>query len=467
MKNSIEIINYLTPIDWIVFFTILAITIAAVIWGHSKKEHSENEEENFIDLMLMGRKLTLPIFTATLVATWYGGIFGVSQIAFENGIYNFITQGVFWYTSYIIFAFFILNKVKNYKSITLPELVEQMYGKKSAKLVAILNIVNLLPIAYAISIGLLVQMLFGTSLPVSVSLGVGFVVLYSFFGGFRAVVFSDIVQFFVMCSTVILILYFSVETFGIAKLYELPDSYFHPMGTYGILETLSWGLIAISTLVDPNFYQRAYAAKNFTIAKRGILISTCIWIVFDLCLTIGAMYAKSVIPDADSSQAYLIYAIQLLPEGFRGFAIAGIVATVLSTLDSYLFLASSTFSFDLVPKKFKAKVKVHHIGTIVFGLISIALALAFDGNIKSVWKTLGSLSTSALFLPIVFGFLRPGRLNDRAFLISSFFGIVSCVYWRISGMKETYQLDEIYIGSLFSFLSIIYFSLKSKRSSSP
>ena len=50
----------------------------------------------------MGRKLTLPLFIATLVATWYGGIFGVAQIAFENGIYNFVTQGFFWYISRVL-----------------------------------------------------------------------------------------------------------------------------------------------------------------------------------------------------------------------------------------------------------------------------------------------------------------------------------------------------------------------------
>ena len=88
-----------------------------------------------------------------------------------------------------------------------------------------------------------------------------------------------------MCTAVILTLVFSIDQFGLEKLSILPDSYFKPMGNYTLLETLSWGLIAISTLVDPNFYQRSFAAKDFKIAKKGILISTVIWIIFDLCLT--------------------------------------------------------------------------------------------------------------------------------------------------------------------------------------
>jgi len=46
------------------------------------------------------------LFVGTLVATWYGGIFGVTFIAFEKGLYNFLTQGVFWYIAYLIFACF-------------------------------------------------------------------------------------------------------------------------------------------------------------------------------------------------------------------------------------------------------------------------------------------------------------------------------------------------------------------------
>ena len=47
----------------------------------------------------MGRQLTLPLFVVTMVATWYGGIFAVNEITFNYGIFNFVTQGVFWYVA--------------------------------------------------------------------------------------------------------------------------------------------------------------------------------------------------------------------------------------------------------------------------------------------------------------------------------------------------------------------------------
>lgn len=455
MNNNFNILSLFSPLDWMVFTFITLLTVAVVIWGQLKKSKEQNEKESFVDLMLMGRQLTLPMFIATLVATWYGGIFGVAQIAFENGIYNFVTQGFFWYVAYIIFALFITKRIQNYEAMTLPDLVGQMFGPISSKISAVFNIINLIPIAYAISIGLLVKLLFGLELYLSTSIGVLFVLGYSLFGGFRAVVFSDLVQFFVMCMAVISVLIFSITTYGLAPLQTLPQRYFDPTGGYSLLQTLSWGLIAISTLVDPNFYQRTFAAKSFNIAKKGILISTIIWFIFDISLTFGAMYAKAIMPEVNSEYGYLIYAMELLPNGMKGFVLAGITATVLSTLDSYIFLAGSTLSYDLVPQKWKGKVSIHHMGVLLVGLTSIGMSFIFSGDIKNVWKTLGSLSSSALLVPILFGHFRKKTFSDIHFIISALSGAVCSAVWRLSGLKKAYSLDEIYIGVLSSLIAFL------------
>ena len=96
MVSHSEILPFITTIDWIVFLAVLLLTLASVLYGQSlKNKLSEKEKESPLELLLMGRRLTLPLFVATLVATWYGGIFGVTALTFEKGIYNFLTQGVF------------------------------------------------------------------------------------------------------------------------------------------------------------------------------------------------------------------------------------------------------------------------------------------------------------------------------------------------------------------------------------
>ena len=115
MNSSGFLIQYLNIYDWIVFVAVLVATLLSVLWGQRLKNRlPEKEQLSAVELLLMGRSLTLPVFVATLVATWYGGIFGVTALAYEKGIYNLLTQGIFWYTSYLIFAFFLVKRIRNY-----------------------------------------------------------------------------------------------------------------------------------------------------------------------------------------------------------------------------------------------------------------------------------------------------------------------------------------------------------------
>jgi len=465
---TIDYKSVITNVDWIVFFAVLVLTLISVIYGQTLKKkniHKDDKNYNFLDLFLMGRQLTLPMFVATLVATWYGGIFGVTKIAFEQGIFNFITQGVFWYVAYIIFALFITHKVAKYKALTLPNLIGQMFGPRSEKLSAVFNFFNVLPIAYVISLGLLIQAIFGISMLMGMLIGTTIVILYTLYGGFRAVVFSDIVQFFVMCLGVFLVLAFSVKIFGGIGFLRanLPDTHFSPTGGVGIATTLVWGFIALSTLVDPNFYQRVFAAKNVKVAKRGILISTIIWVLFDICTTGGAMYARAVIPEAASDKAYLIYALQILPDGIKGLVLAGILATILSTLDSYLFIAGTTVSYDMMPRKLKGKIYIHNFGIISVGIIAILMGVIFKGNIKAVWKTLGSYSASCLLLPVLYGYIFPNKIKDYQFVFASILGVITVSVWRNIELSGFWQnVDELYMGIIATSLGLASYGLVDK-----
>lgn len=472
IERSVEIREILTPLDWSVFTLVIFATIGLVLWGNRKQSQvSTSDPSGILDYLIMGRRLTLPLFVSTLVATWYGGIFGVTQIAFEDGIYNFLTQGLFWYATYIIFALFLVNRIRSFEAVTLPDLVTKMVGKRSGYISAVFNVFNVIPVTYAISIGLLIQALFGWTLSVSICAGVAMVGAYSFFGGFRAVVFSDLAQFFVMCSAVFLVLVFSLTNFGgITYLTaNLPATHFEPLGKHSLATTLVWGFIALSTLVDPNFYQRCFAANSSRTAKIGILLSTLVWLGFDICTTLGGMYARAAIPEAESGTAYLTYAIQILPDGLRGFMVAGILATILSTLDSYIFVASTTLTHDLGPKKWRESLTAHRLGVILIAGVAILLSFAFEGNIRQIWKTLGSYSAACLLFPLLLTYIRPGRISDREFLPATIAGAAAMTYWRLSekaGWSPSIAgIDDFYIGLAITMLTLGLALILTRRTS--
>jgi len=438
--------SLLSPLDAAVFAAVLVLTFAAVAWGNRRRREGA---DSFLDHLLMGRTLTLPLFTATLAATWYGGIFGVTEIAFKHGIYNFITQGVFWYLTYIIFALVLVDRIAAFRAITLPELVGRMFGPRAATLAAVFNFFNVVPIVYAISMGLLLQLFIGWPLTWCVALATLTVCLYSLWGGFRAVVYSDLVQFGVMCAAVALVVVYCWSGLGGWDYLRanLPASHFEPTGGQSAGTLLVWGFIALSTLVDPNFYQRCFAAESPRTAKRGILIATAVWCAFDLCTTLGGMYARAAIPGAEPGQAYLVLAAQVLPSGLRGFFLAGVAATVLSTLDSYLFVASHTVSYDLLPQRLRRSVSAARLSMLGVGILAVLMSAMFEGSIKAVWKTLGSYSAGCMLLPMMLGYWRPKLIAEKAFLMGALFGAAGITCWRFAPHAGFWaQVDDLYAG---------------------
>ena len=466
MKQFSADINVLAVLDaWdcVVFVLVLALTAAAVIYGQLRRN---KKTDRLLDYMLMGRRLSLPLFVATLAASWYGGIFGVNEITHNYGIYNFVTQGFFWYAAYIIFALFLVDKIKKYESATMPELALKMFGKKASATAAVFTFAGILPITYVLSLGVFLHLVFGVSVLTGMIVGTAFVCLYSAWGGLRAIVYSDVVHLIVMCAAVALVFIYSINAFGGLGFLKanLPVSHFWVTGGNGWFNTLAWGFIALSTLVDPAFYQRCFAARDAKTARNGILICTFIWFCFDICATAGALYARALLPEAPATDAYFLYSLQLLPGGLRGFFVAGILVLILSTLDAFLFIATNTIGYDLLKNKFKNKLLLNQVFFFIVAAIAILLALLFENNFKKIWFIMGSYMSACLLVPMLFGHIWPRRISDGAFVFSCLFSAAAVTAWNIFPKNETWALiDGFYIGIFCSVTLLGFAVFKTRR----
>ncbi|MDD9951065.1 MAG: sodium:solute symporter family protein [Zetaproteobacteria bacterium] len=411
-------------------YLFIALYFSLLLWIAQK---SSRPRESTLSYFLMSRRLTLPMFVATLVSTWYGGIFGVTEIAFENGMYAFFTQGVFWYLTYVLFALCVVPKLYRYRSVlTLPDLVEQSVGPKAARLTAVFNVIDVFPVAYVLAIGTLVQTFFSVSLFVGMLWGGLFVAAYTALGGLRSVVATDCLQFVVMFMGVGAVLVFSlVEVAPLATMWEaLPPAHKSAVGVDSAFSYAVWGFIALATLIDPNFYTRCFAAVDLSTARLGILVSTGFWIIFDLCTTLGALYARFYLPEAVPRQAYLQYAMEILPSGFKGMMVASIASTIMSTLDSYLFTASTIGIKNLSNLAQDKMVFAHRIFVFVFVLAAVCMATQFTGGFKQVWKFFGSLNGGCLLFPVMLSLFRQGQVTESIFCLAVVLSAAVAILWE-------------------------------------
>ena len=94
------------------------------------------------------------------------------------------------------------------------------------------------------------------------------------------------------------------------------------------------------------------------------------------------------------------------------------------------------------------------MGVILCASLAFVLALAFEGNIRSVWKTLGSYSASCLLVPVVYGYI--GKIKDKEFVFSCLLGVVAVTFWKLYPLGEFWAvIDELYIGILTTSLGLV------------
>ena len=454
MQLNLSTIDYAIIIGYFVIVIFINFSI--------KKNESGSKLENYF---LAGRKLTLPLFVASLVSTWYGNLLGVSEIAFKHGLVNWLTQGLCWYLVYFFFAFFLVEKIHKSHVFSIPDQLERSYDKPTAVLGAFINIFMLSPAIYILSTGLICQMIFGVDRLTGILMGTLVPLFYTVRGGFRAAVYTDLVQFLFMFIGIIVLIPFAYCKFGGVDFLvnNLPASHLSLHGEWPWQLILAWFLIALWTLVDPGFYQRTLAAKDSSTAKRGLLFSIFFWFVFDVLVNLIGLYAFAAMPNIDPSLSLPIFATSVLPIVFKGIFFTGLIATVMSTLDSLSFSSAMAISYDiyrrLKPSATEDEViKVHKIALVVSVLLAMAVAMYFE-SLMNIMYTRGTIAISALLVPLLACYWGKQKPSSGAAFWSMVAGLVAAVLGYIFKQSLMLDIEPIFLGLA---LSLLVFVLQSK-----
>ena len=358
-----------------------------------------------VDYLLAGRRLTLPAFVATLVTTWYGGILGIGEYAWRFGISTWIVFGVPYYLAALLFAFWLAPRLRRSGAITIPDLLVAAYGRKASTVGAVAVYASTVPVAYLLMVAVLLAQITGWSVLTTVAIGAGFSALYVALSGFRAVVRTDVLQLVLMYGGFLVLLPAALShTGGFDGLWNaLPDSHQSWDGGLGWQTVLVWYLIALQTVVEPSFYQRVFAARSPRIARVGVLASVAMWIVFDFFTVFSGLTARVLLPDlVDPMAAYPALAGLVLSPWLAAFFTVALFATVMSTLDSYLFIAATTVGHDfaVTPAAPDVVRRRTRVGLAISAALAAVGAMIFESAVQ-VWHDIGSVVTSALLLPVL------------------------------------------------------------------
>jgi SSS family solute:Na+ symporter len=438
-------------IDYIIISLYLVGMVGVGLWF--AKKHSD-----FEDFFLAGRSLTTPLLITTLISTYYGidVLFGDSQLGFTNGVVAWFAYARPTYAFFLIAAFLLAHRLREENFKSLPDILDKYYGKKTRYVGAVTSFIYSLPALSLYGFGMLSDVILGWEPIMGMLVLGGIALIYTITGGFWAVALTDSIQFVLMCVILAMAFPFAMNLIGgfDSMIEVLKPSYFDTMGDMSIWLIIIYASTGLSILVEPTFYQRIFAAKSYKNVRNALVIGIFIWGSYDWIITILAMAAKvaviqgtlpvDVAPDA----ALLTIMVAALPAGALGLFLAGVLATEMSTLDSYCLVAGGNVAYDIYKPAFKPSatdqelIKTTRQGILLSWVLGFAMAISFD-QMLGLWVFMASILISSVLAPILLGMYVPKFRKPLAGFLSAGLGLVSTVILNIYIMTNgVFDLDE-------------------------
>jgi len=389
-----------------------------------------------VDFLLSGRNVGLFLFVLTNVATWYGGILGVGEFTYRYGLLSWFTQGFPYYIFAILFGLFFAEKIRKTSLFTIPEKIGEVYGRKTGLLSALVVFVLVLPAPYLLMLTSLFKLIFGLNFYVALSVSLLVSVIYLFKGGFRSNLLTDAFEFFFMFGGFLVMIYVLFANFGTLNFLteHLPPRHLELTGGASPAFIAVWFLIALWTFTDPGFHQRCYAARDGKTAKYGIIISVIFWLVFDFLTTTTGLYSRAILPNlSDPVNAFPLLAEKVLGSGAKGIFYAALFATILSTLNTHVFLSGTTlgkdFFYELFPRKSDAKISLYtKYGFLIASAISVIFVL-YVRSIINMWYLVGSIFIPGMIFLIIGAYYSRYRVEEQTAFWELLLGSFSAFGW--------------------------------------
>ncbi|MBT3828306.1 MAG: sodium:solute symporter family protein [Candidatus Marinimicrobia bacterium] len=445
----------------------MAYVIALITLGVFRSKNSRKSPEEYI---LAGRRLSLPGFVVTLVATWYGGILGIGENTYLNGVQTWFIFGLPYYFFAILFSLFLSSKIHAEKRLSIPDHFHHHYGRNAGLISAVFILILASPAPYILSLGILVQYFSGIPFEWALISAASISMIYIWYGGFGAVVRTDYLQMALMFFGFGFLLLFAWHELGspIQMFSTIPTKHLNPQGGMGITYILVWFFIALWTFIDPGFHQRTSAAKNSKTARNGILIAVAFWFIFDMLTLFTGLYARSLIITSEPMFVYPMLASKILPPFLFGIFLTGLLATIMSTIDSLGLISAVTFGRDILwrinpPQDTSEKAKDNSAleftrsSLIVIGFIAIILALSIP-SVVQLWYVIGSITVPGILLPFLLTFTKI-KLNKNHIIMSMLVPVLFSIFWFIVGNllgDYPFGIEPFYPGLAASLILIFF-----------
>jgi SSS family solute:Na+ symporter len=355
----------LAGIDWLIIALYFLLTFGVAIWATWREKVGR---ETSADYFLAGRNIGWFIVGASLFASNIGSehLVGLAGTGAASGLavgqFEVLASLILLVLGWVFVPFYLRSGV-----YTMPEFLERRYSAGARWYLAIISIIAYVLTKISVTIaagGIVFESLMGIDFWTGAVVVVIVTGIYTIFGGLRAVLYTDMMQMFVLIGGAV-----TVTLVGLAKVGGW-DVLTHTTGA-GFMDLwkpisdpdFPWTGIAFGAPIlgiwywctDQFIVQRVLSAHNPGEARRGSIFAGYLKLLplFIFVLPGVIAYAlvqqgKLVLGSPDQALPTLVGA--LLPAGLRGIVVAGLLAALMSSLSSVFNSCSTLITWDVYKK---------------------------------------------------------------------------------------------------------------------
>jgi solute:Na+ symporter, SSS family len=411
-------------------YCILAAYFGLVLYIGIRAKRKTRTGEDFF---LSGRSLSSWMTGIAYMSANLGSLELMGFVA--NGAkYGMFTNQLYWigsipamiFSGLVMTPIFYRNRVKS-----VPEYLKMRYDEKTRTLnaagFAVLTILTSGINLYGLAI--VFKVLFNWPINLSIFVAAGTVLAYVTWGGLRASIYTEVLQFFLivigLLPLTILALHAVGGGAGLAK--RLPFNMmhtwlpvFHPAGTkyggglFSIIVGLGFVVSFAYWSTDFLVMQRTFAARDLASAQRTPIIAAFAKAIFPIFTVAPGLVALVVMPHQIQGNYNLTLPLMLVhfyPAGLLGIGITALLASFMSGMAGNITAFNTVWTYDLYQtyiapgRSDQHYLRMGQIATVAGVLISVFaayMALNFD-NIFEYWALLSSIFIGTGFATFLLG----------------------------------------------------------------
>ena len=468
----------LAPFDWALIALYFLLVFGVAFWVTGRDSSSRKTSAGYF---LAGRNTGWFVIGASLFASNIGSehLVGLAGTGAASGVavgqFEILASLILLLLGWLFVPFYLRSGV-----YTMPEFLERRYGPEARWYLALISIVGYVLTKISVTIaagGIVFEALMGLDFWTGALIVVVATGLYTILGGLRAVLYTDLLQMFVLIGGAVAVTFIGLaELGGWQALRSSVDS-----GYFSLWKPMSdpnfpWTGILFGAPIlgvwywctDQFIVQRVLAAANEDQARRGTIfggflkqLPLFLFVIPGIIAYALSQSGRLQLSEPDQALPALIGT--LLPVGLRGLVVAGLLAALMSSLSSVFNSCSTLITWDIYrqlrPQARESRlVRVGQVATallVVCGLLWIPLMKLISGQLYQYLQSVQAYISPPIAAVFLVGlFWR--RVNSRGAIAALISGFVLGMGRLLAELNKE-NLD----GWLFSYADInfLHFAL--------